>query len=216
MKRSDYLKAWDTEYRQQGRLWSGKQTDVPQLQKGAMALELGCGDGKTLSALAKQDCDLVGIDISPAALRIARSALTRDGQSAQLLQGDVTALPFDDEAFDAVVAYHVLDHVYHEDREAASEEIFRVLRPGGTLFFRGFSREDLRSKKGEQVEEATVLRGNGILYHYFKIDEVQGLFNELDPLEVRVRKWKMGNKEELTRSFVLGTFRKPSILENDL
>jgi len=216
VKRSEYLKAWDAEYRQQGRLWTGKQADVPVLEKGAFALELGCGDGKTLLALAKQDCDLLGIDISPAALRIAQAALKKDGHCAQLLQGDVTALPIDDEALDVVVAYHVLDHVYQEDREAASEEIARVLRPGGTLFFRGFSREDLRSKKGEQVEEATVLRGNGILYHYFKADEVQSLFQGLEPVEVRVRKWKMGNKEELTRSFVLGTFCRPSIMENDL
>jgi ubiquinone/menaquinone biosynthesis C-methylase UbiE len=216
VKRSEYLKAWDAEYRQQGRLWTGKQADVPRLQKGTMALELGCGDGKTLSALAKQECDLVGLDISPAALRITRAALTRDGKTAQLLQGDVTALPFEEEAFDTVVAYHVLDHVYQEDREAAAEEIARVLRPGGTLFFRGFSREDLRSKKGEQVEEATVLRGNGILYHYFKIDEVKGLFSGLEPQDVHVRKWKMGNKEALTRSFVLGTFRSPSVMENDL
>jgi MPBQ/MSBQ methyltransferase len=216
VKRSEYLKAWDAEYRSQGRLWTGKQADVPQLQKGTIALELGCGDGKTLLALAKHDCELVGIDISPAALKIARSALARDNQSAQLLQGDVTALPFEDESFDAVVAYHVLDHVYQEDREVAAEEIARVLSPGGTLFFRGFSREDLRSKKGEKVEEATVLRGNGILYHYFKIDEVQGLFSGLEPQDVHIRKWKMGNKQELTRSFVLGTFKSPSVTENDL
>jgi SAM-dependent methyltransferase len=208
VKRSEYLKAWDAEYRKQGRLWTGKQADIPELAGGAMVLELGCGDGKTLSALARMAVVLHGLDISPAALRIARKALERDGRSADLVQGDVTALPFDDEAFNVVVAFHILDHVYCEDREMAAQEVERVLAPGGRVHFRGFARGDLRAKKGELVEEATVMRGNGILYHYFEAEEVKGLFPGLKVSQVRARKWKMGGKEALARTFILGDFEK--------
>jgi ubiquinone/menaquinone biosynthesis C-methylase UbiE len=209
VKRSDYLKAWDAEYRKQGRLWTGKQTDVPEMPAGTMVLELGCGDGKTLSALARKGIDIYGIDISPAALTIARKALVRDGREAELVQGDVTALPFDNDAFDAVVAFHILDHVYEEDREAAAEEVLRTLIPGGKVYFRGFSRGDLRAKKGELVEDATVMRGNGILYHYFEPHEVKALFAGFVAIDVKARKWKMGGKEALTRTFILGEFEKP-------
>jgi ubiquinone/menaquinone biosynthesis C-methylase UbiE len=208
VKRSEYLKAWDAEYRKQGRLWTGKQTDIPVISQESLVLELGCGDGKTLSALSKMAVTLHGLDISPAALLIARKSLVRDGRSADLVQGDVTALPFDDGAFNVVVAFHVLDHVYSEDREAAAQEVERVLAPGGRVHFRGFSRGDLRAKKGELVEEATVMRGNGILYHYFEAEEVKGLFPGLRASHVRARKWKMGGKEALARTFILGDFEK--------
>ena len=208
MKRSEYLKAWDEEYRKQGRLWTGKQADIPVIAGDSFVLELGCGDGKTLLALARMPVVLHGLDISPAALRIARKALVRDGRSAELVQGDVTALPFDDEAFDVVVAFHILDHIYCEDREVAAQEVERVLAPGGKVHFRGFSKGDLRSKKGELVEESTVMRGNGILYHYFEADEVKGLFPGLKATHVRARKWKMGGKEALARTFLLGEFEK--------
>jgi SAM-dependent methyltransferase len=45
------------------------------------------------------------------------------------VQGDVTALPFDDESFDLILCLHVLEHVL--DDRAAMRELFRVLEPGG-------------------------------------------------------------------------------------
>jgi SAM-dependent methyltransferase len=45
------------------------------------------------------------------------------------VRADITALPFDDRAFDAILCSHVLEHV-HDDR-AAMRELRRVLRPGG-------------------------------------------------------------------------------------
>ena len=45
---------------------------------------------------------------------------------------DAREIPFDDHAFDAVVANHVLYHV--PDRDRAFSEIVRVLRPGGRLY----------------------------------------------------------------------------------
>ena len=86
----------------------------------------------------------------------------------------------------------------------------RVLKPQGRLFFRCFSRSDLRARKLEgQVEEATMMRGNGILYHYFNVDEVAGLFQGLRPLRVHEVRRNIGGKRSLERVLILGEFVRP-------
>lgn len=49
--------------------------------------------------------------------------------SPDITREDITQLSFSDDAFDVVIANHILEHVY--DDNAARKEIFRVLKPGG-------------------------------------------------------------------------------------
>jgi ubiquinone/menaquinone biosynthesis C-methylase UbiE len=69
----------------------------------------------------------VGVDFSRGQLRLAAENVP----GASLVQGDMTALPFDDDAFDAVVAYWSLIHVPLADHQTVVDEFARVLRPGG-------------------------------------------------------------------------------------
>lgn len=65
---------------------------------GARVLDIGCGTGETVGYLTREGFDAVGIDISPALIRIARS---RHG--GEFFMGDASALTFDSE-FDCVIA----------------------------------------------------------------------------------------------------------------
>ena len=91
-------------------------------------LDAGCGTGGLIRRLARKHPDWrwTGIDVDPLAARLARE---RVGESARLAEGSVTALPFPDGSFDAVVSADVLYHL--DDDAAAVAEAFRVLRPGG-------------------------------------------------------------------------------------
>lgn len=93
-------------------------------------LDAGCGTGGLIRRLAPRHPGwrLTGIDLDPLAARLARERL---GEQARLTEGSVTALPFADEAFDAVVSADVLYHL--DDDGAAAAEAFRVLRPGGVF-----------------------------------------------------------------------------------
>lgn len=90
-------------------------------------LDVGCGDGaRTLKRLPESS---VGLDIAKSGLTLAAENLS----DPELIQGDIVQLPFADDSFDAITAYHV---VFHTDREQHLEvyrEFTRVLRPGGTL-----------------------------------------------------------------------------------
>lgn len=99
------------------------------LRAGASLLDLGCGPGVLLRALAVSAPGVcaAGLDAGAARLAEARSAPT----SAPLLLGDGQRLPFRDGAFDRVLAAEVLEHL--PDDRAALAEIARVLSPGGLL-----------------------------------------------------------------------------------
>ncbi len=95
-------------------------------------LDLGCGDGLTLAFLAGKGFDVTGIDYSEIGLANARKRLAETGKSAKLIVGDIYApLPFADDAFDAVIAYQVINHNTIRKIRELLREIRRILKPGG-------------------------------------------------------------------------------------
>lgn len=84
-------------------------------------LDAGCGSGELTALVAAPE--VLGVDLSPAAVDAARSR----GLDARL--ADVQSLPFPDDDFDVVLGNWMLYHLPDLDRGLA--EIARVLRPGG-------------------------------------------------------------------------------------
>jgi MPBQ/MSBQ methyltransferase len=92
------------------------------------ALDAGCGTGFQTAILLELGYETLGVDLSPALLRVAGLRCA----GARLVQGDVEALPWGDEAVDLVVACgSTLSFVPRPERAIA--EIARVLRPDGRI-----------------------------------------------------------------------------------
>lgn len=100
---------------------------------GELAVDLGCGKGSYTSELAKWYDVIIGIDIVPENVSIARERLQSDSlRKIHLLCAAGDALPLANESVDSVFLIEVLDHVPF--LRPCLEEISRVLKPGGTLF----------------------------------------------------------------------------------
>jgi SAM-dependent methyltransferase len=94
---------------------------------GDLALDLGCGSGRTLLWNRDLVADAVGIDISPFFSEDARRAVP-------LLLGDLRRLPFADGTFTKAWSLDVLEHLSPEALRGMLTEANRVLAPGGALF----------------------------------------------------------------------------------
>lgn len=201
------LNAWDKDYRSRGRLWGSATKGLPDLPEGSAVLELGCGDGKTLSAMAGRGWKITALDISEEALRLSR--IVAPEAFLLLLLADVRCLPFQNESFDAIFAFHVTGHLLLADRKRTASEAMRVLRKGGKLFLREFSAEDMRLGKGREVELRTFRRGGGVITHYFTEDEIAELFSGLRLLSVQSHRWKMRIEgKDMMRSEIEAIFEK--------
>jgi SAM-dependent methyltransferase len=100
---------------------------------GEQVLDLGTGTGavaQRAAAIVGPRGRVVGVDISPEMLGLARHSATNAGiGNLTFLAGRAEAIPAEDAAFDAMFA--CLSMMYVIDREAAANEIARVLKPGG-------------------------------------------------------------------------------------
>ncbi|NEU55798.1 class I SAM-dependent methyltransferase [Halorussus sp. MSC15.2] len=102
---------------------------LSDLPNSPRVLDAGCGQGTPVLRRLAESADPVGLDFSREQLGLARGNVP----SVPLVRGDMTALPFRDDAFDAVTAYHSLIHVPLDDHQTVVEEFARVLRPGGRV-----------------------------------------------------------------------------------
>ncbi|UPV75077.1 class I SAM-dependent methyltransferase [Halorussus limi] len=92
-------------------------------------LDAGCGQGTPVLRRLADAGDPVGLDFSGEQLRLA----SENVPDAPLVRGDMTKLPFRDDAFDAATGFHSLIHVPLDDHATVVEEFARVLRPGGRV-----------------------------------------------------------------------------------
>jgi ubiquinone/menaquinone biosynthesis C-methylase UbiE len=104
------------------------------LRDGGRVLDCGIGTAAFSLALAGKVAAPVrieGVDISPSMLLRACLNLDRACIEARLHLRDVKDLPFEDDAFEAVIGAHVLERLL--DPFAGLSEMARVLKPGGPL-----------------------------------------------------------------------------------
>jgi SAM-dependent methyltransferase len=122
-------------YAERLRDFAGSRTPllVELLGRGpGRCLEVGCGGGFHLGAIAEAGWSVVGLDISRDQLRVARARATARGC---LALADASLLPFPAESFDAVVTAFI--HTDVDDWAAVVMEAARVLRPGGRMVYLG-------------------------------------------------------------------------------
>ena len=95
--------------------------------KGRLILDVGCGPARILKHLTSLDeGEYIGLDIARKAISPNTTTL-----NAGFVLSDAESLPFNSQSFDAVIASHLIEHLYNP--EAFLCECSRVLKGGGTL-----------------------------------------------------------------------------------
>ncbi len=170
---------WDSLYSKKALTWRGN-TVIPVPNTGK-ALDLGCGNGKTVSTLIDDGYEVTGVDFSSVAIEQCRDRF----KGSTFVTASVCNLPFDDSSFDYVTAVHVFEHLDDRDLASAVGEIKRVLRTGGYVFVRSFTEKDMRSEGR---------KGSDIFYRFYDTHVLEDAFSDFDieSLQTREERTRFG------------------------
>ena len=137
---------------------SERVLDLAAPKEGERVLDLACGTGllaRSVAPIVGSGGAVVGLDVLPGMLAVARSLPAPDGATIEWREADATSLDFTDASFDLVLCQQGLQ--FFPNREATASEIRRVLAPGGRFvaavwqslvhqpFWRGFTGVEARN-----------------------------------------------------------------------
>jgi SAM-dependent methyltransferase len=140
-------------------------------------LDLGCGRGRHSIQFAKNGFDVSSIDLSDVAVYGLQEWAGREGLNITTAIDDMMDLPFEDEAFDCLLAYHVISHTDSKGIGKVISEIKRVLKPEGEFYITLCSKNAWSYKEAgyPRLDDNTVTKvedgpENGVPHYY--VDEV--------------------------------------------
>lgn len=143
-------------------------------------LDLGCGTGRHCVLFASSGFEVVGIDISKNALKMARRWVLQEKlRNVALVRATMTNLPFNNCCLDAVISVSVIHHAFKKDIVTTLNEIFRILSKNGWFLANLASVTDPRFGTGKMLEgntfwitEAFEEKRFGELHHFFTKPEL--------------------------------------------
>lgn len=103
---------------------------LESLPEEAKVLDVGCGTGEQVRLIRELGCNVSGVEPAPT----MRQKAIENNPGTRIIDGTITAIPFEDDAFDAVISIEVLRYMHGDDIIKSYEEMLRVLKPGGQLF----------------------------------------------------------------------------------
>lgn len=154
-------------------------------------LDAGCGTGRFLVPFAKLGHRMTGIDYHKDSLRIANQNAQNEGVQVRTFDGNFESVlqNFDDHSFDAAMCLEAL--YTSKNRTGVTQELMRVLRPGGMLFITHRTRfyyvTQALAKSAfddallitEQSEGRLLKKAHRIHYNWQSKQEIESLYEQL-------------------------------------
>jgi ubiquinone/menaquinone biosynthesis C-methylase UbiE len=114
-----------------------KIVDMIQLQPGETLIDIGCGPGQILKLIHQKypDNELIGLDVDPEILKIARKNLPSD---VKLIESSAMSIPIKDASVDVAISTVMIHHLSTKGKIKMIQEAYRILKPGGRFYLFDF------------------------------------------------------------------------------
>ena len=209
-----------------GNAWGQDLVEVAAPGAGQHVLDVACGTAAVARAAASRvgaTGQVVGLDLNPAMLAMARAIAHRDGLPIEWREADATALPFADATFDLVCCHQGLQ--FFPDRSAALREMFRVLVPGGRLalgVWRRLEHQPFYAALTDALERYVSAQAAASLRAAFILGDAQELrvliagagFREIH-IRIRSRITRYPSLEEYVLGYLAGSPMAPAVAALD-
>jgi SAM-dependent methyltransferase len=120
------------------------------VDKPGRAIDIGCGTGTNVVALAKAGWQVTGVDFAPRAIELARQKIARAGVQAELFVKDATNLEGIDGPFELAFDLGCFHVIPQTGKNKYLEQLGRILAPNGFWLMYGFIKPDAISAGSTQ------------------------------------------------------------------
>lgn len=155
-------------------------------------LDLGSGLGRHSIFFAQQGFNVSAIDISDYGVNYLKEWARKENIDIDIKLGDMISLPYADNSFDCVFAYHSISHTDTEGTKKIISEIERVLKQSGEVYASVCSKESWEFIKAgyPQIDENTVLNkedgpDKDVPHFYANREDILSLFHNFDIERIR-------------------------------
>lgn len=179
-------------------------------------LDFGCGLGRHSIFFAKQGFHVSAFDLSEEAVEHLKSWAEKENLSIEIVNADMQNLPYGDNSFDAVFAYHVISHTDSVGVKKIINEISRVLKIGGEIYFTLCSKETWSFKDAgyPKLDENTVIKTDegpekGIPHFFVTLDDIIDLLADYNIDRIRHTDdcYLSGKKQNSKHYFISASLR---------
>jgi SAM-dependent methyltransferase len=124
--------------------------DACAVSAGQEALDVAAGTGNAAALAAGEGARVVASDFSPGQVERGRARTGAEGLDVEWVVADVEELPFDDASFDCVMS--VFGAMFGPRPDRVAGELFRVVRPGGTVGMANWPNRGFQSEMFETLD----------------------------------------------------------------
>ncbi|MDF2542404.1 MAG: SAM-dependent methyltransferase [Herbinix sp.] len=154
-------------------------------------LDLGCGLGRHSILFAKHGYKVTALDISKEGIEYLKQWQRQENVDILCKIADMKQLPFSNDAFDCIFAYHSISHTDSEGISQIISEISRVLKPEGKIFLTLCSKEtwSFTEASFKRIDENTVIKTDGpeinVPHFYVNLEDIEKLFHQYSINRIR-------------------------------
>ncbi|HEX2946565.1 MAG TPA: class I SAM-dependent methyltransferase [Clostridia bacterium] len=176
-------------------------------------LDFGCGLGRHSIFFAKNGFDVYAFDLSTDGVKHLQRWAEIEKLEIHTEIADMLELPYPDNSFDCVLAYHVISHTDSRGIEKIIKELKRVLKKDGEFYLTLCSKETWSYKDAgyPRVDENTIVKTDdgpekGVPHFYVTLEDILTLFKDFSIIRVRHVDdcYYEGNRRNSKHYYILG------------